>query len=103
MNRMEHVGFLTLAELEHAQKVAKKELRFVDMVVVEQARTKKQRKWIKAHAVLGQIGGNGRNHMELVEYSTLAVLEHVQKVAKKELRFVSMVVVGQVMIKKPKR
>ena len=41
---MEHVGFLTLAEPEHVQKVAKKELRFVNMGFVEQARTKKQRK-----------------------------------------------------------
>merc|ERR1719412_2963976 len=100
MTHMEHVEFLTLVELEYVQKVAKKELRFVNMGFVEQARTKKQRQWTKAHAVLGQIGGNGRNHMELVEYSTQAVLEHVQKVAKKELRFVNMGFVEQARTKK---
>merc|ERR550517_979086 len=100
---MEHVECLTLAVPEPVQKVAKKEQRFVNMGFVEQVRTKKQRKWTKAHAVLGQIGGNGMNHMEHVEFLNLSEVEHVLKVVKKEQRFVNMGFVEQARTKRQRR
>jgi len=91
---MEPVEFWILTECDFALRVEKKEPRFVSMELVGLEKIRNPKKLTKGLAVLGQIGENGINPMEPVEFWILAECDYVLRVVKMAPKFVSMEPVG---------